>query len=327
MRDVADRVGVSITTVSLVLNGNTDSSRVSPETCRRVLDAAKDLHYSPNARARALRTGYTNVIGLYAGHGYVSVRLPFYSEIISGLQDGCEEVKKDLILHGIFHGTAPEDVYTELSDGRIDGLIVTMRPNHPLAKRFADSHLPVVAVADSLPEIPSVVVDDAEGSRLLAHHLFDRGHKRLAYVTGPAHPVSAIRRRNSFLEVASGLRMSVEERSLTAGMDAETAFLREVQSRAPAARPSAIACWNDTTAFQMLAACRRLGLAVPEEVAIVGFDGCTTQYGELWPLTTIHAPWAEVARLAVLHLDTLVKGGNVPLETILPVQLVVGQTT
>ena len=93
----------------------------------RVLRAAKELRYQPNARARAFRLGRTNVIGLYAGYGYINVRSPFFTEIVSGLQEGCEAVRKDLLLHGIFHGTSPDDIYLELADGHIDGATGTLR--------------------------------------------------------------------------------------------------------------------------------------------------------------------------------------------------------
>lgn len=326
MKDVADRAGVSVMTVSLVLRGSASRSRISQETCQRVLDAAKELRYLPNARGRALRSGYTNIIGLYAGHGFVNVRLPFFTEIVSGLQEGCEQVKKDLLLHGIFHGHTPEDIFTELADGRIDGLVVNMPPDDPLAQWLADSRFPVIAIADALPDIPSVVVDDAAGSRLLAEHLQSRGYRRGIYLSSEVRPVSTIRRRDAFLQRAAALGMAVEEIGAANGQRLDDGYLHALLAQAPRHEPTAIVCWNDTSAYEMLAYCRLNGIRVPEDVAIVGFDGCSTPHDSVWALTTVRAPWAEAARTAVLYLDTLLKGKSVPPETVLPVELIRGQT-
>jgi DNA-binding LacI/PurR family transcriptional regulator len=326
MKDVAERAGVSVMTVSLVLSGNTPGSRVSEETRRRVQEAARELRYRPNARARALRSGVTNIIGLYAGYGWLNVRLPFYTEIVSGLQDGCEEFKKALLLHGAFRGQTPEDIFTELADGRIDGLVVNMPADDPLAERLASSHFPVVAVADALPRIPSVVVDDAGGSRMLVEYLAGRGHQRLVYFSGETHPLSAVRRRDAFFAAAAERSLEVREICLAGETSLGEYFTRDLLPRDRRERPTALVCWHDGTAFSVLAYCRRYGLRVPEEVAVVGFNGCSTPMDGLWSLTTIRAPWAAAARTAVEYLNTILGGESVPRETVLPVEFIQGHT-
>ncbi len=324
MKDVAERAGVSAMTVSLALGG---SPRITEETRRRVLEVVKELQYSPNARGRALRSGFTNIIGLYAGFGSVNVRLPFYTEVVSGLQEGCEQVKKDLLLHGIFHGGDAADIFTELADGRIDGLVVNMPQDNPLAARLAESGFPVVAIADPLFHIPSVMVNDAEGSRLLVEHLQQRGHRRAAYLSSPARPISAVRRHEAFMQTAAQCGIAVEEVCYDGEAGRNHPFALNLLRRDPAHRPTAIACWNDQTAYEMLSECERHGVRVPDDVAVVGFDGTSTVYGSRGSLTTIRAPWAEVARTAVLYLDHLLKGEPVPQETVLPIEFVQGHTT
>jgi DNA-binding LacI/PurR family transcriptional regulator len=326
MRDVAEKAGVSTMTVSLVLNGNTGNSRVSPETCQRVLDAVKELRYLPNARGRALRSGYTNIIGLYAGHGFINVRLPFFTEIVSGLQEGCEQVKKDLLLHGIFHGTTTEDIFKELADGRIDGIVLNMPPDDPLVKRIAESQFPAIAVADPLPGIPSVIVNDSDGSRRLAEYLYARGHRRLMYLACRLPLISALRRQQAFFDTAAALGMEIEASDPDSRPYQGEGFLTEILSRDASQRPTALVCWSDYSAYELLARCRRNGIRVPDDIAIVGFDGCSSPHDTVWSLTTVRAPWAEVARTAVLYLDTLLKGEPVPRETVLPVELIPGHT-
>lgn len=314
---------MSTMTVSLALRGDKSRSRVSEATRQRVLDAAKALRYHPNARGRALRSGYTNVIGLYAGYGYVNVRVPFFTEVVSGLQEGCELFKKDLLLHGIFHGNTPEDIYTELADGRIDGLVVNIPADDPLAKRLTDVSFPVVAIAEPLTGVPSVVVDDAAGSRLLAQHLISRGYRRFVYVSRGLPAVNTIRRRDAFLEAAAEAGLEVEE---IPDPGSDGAFSRCLHSLDRQPRPAAVVFWNDSIAFQWLAKFRRHGIRVPEDIAVAGFGGSPTTDDGAWTLTTIRAPWAAAARLAVQYLNDQLEGRTVPPETVLPVELISGHT-
>ncbi len=326
MKDVAERAGVSLMTVSLALRDD-QTPRISPETRARVLVAAKELRYVPNARAKGLRSGVTNVIGLYAGYGYVNVRTPFFTEIVSGLQEGCELYGKDLLLHGTFRNRSVDEIYNELRDGRIDGLIVNMPATDPLAQQLVEAHFPVVAVADPLPGLPSVVVDDAAGGRLIAQHLVEKGHRRCLYARGGIEVISAVRRRSAFLQSAAQLGLEVEEMRLESAPDASQKVMKHWLSLPPRQRPGAVVCWNDTSAYDLLSLCRLEGLRVPEDVAVIGFDGCPTPYDDFWSLTTIRAPWAHVAQTAVEHLNALLQGQAVPSETVLPVELVAGQTS
>ena len=321
MRDVAERAGVSVMTVSLALRGGRDDKRVSPETLERVREVAAELGYTHNARARALRLGRTNVIGLYAGHGYVNVRIPFFTEVVSGLQEGCEEVKRDLLLHGVFHGTSEEAIMRELADGRIDGLIVTLPQTSSLVPLLANSSFAVVSIADDLPGVPSVVVDEADGARQIAEHLYGLGHRSVVYVTSAdGGIVSAETRMARFVEVADelGIRLFMVRPSAT-GI--------EVAQLAQSTGASAVVAWNDLSAFRLLSDWQRAGIRVPRDLSLVGFDGVPLPYGLPNPLTTVAAPWAEVAKTAVRLLDDHLNGRSVPSRTQLPVRLVAGTTT
>ncbi len=326
LKDVAERAGVSLMTVSLVLR-DAETPRVSPDTRARVLQAAKELRYVPNARAQVLRSGVTNVIGLYAGYGYVNVRTPFFTEIVSGLQEGCELFGKDLLLHGTFRNRSVDEIYNELRDGRIDGLIVNMPATSPLAQQLAEAHFPVVAVGDPLQGLPAVEVDNEAGGRFIAEHLMEKGHARCLYVSGSIEPISAQRRRGAFLGCALENGLEVQEMRLSSAPDASQELMNHWLSLEPQQRPSAVVCWNDTTAYDFLALCRQEKVRVPEDVAVIGFDGCPTPYNDFWSLTTVRAPWAHAAQTAVEHLNALLQGQTVPAETILPVEFVAGQTS
>jgi len=317
LQQVAARAGVSAMTASLALREPDGAKRMSPKTRERVVAAARELNYFPNARARALRLGRTNVIGLYAGHGFVNVRSPFFTEIVSGLQEGCEETRKDLLLHSTFHSRSSSDVLQELLDGRIDGLVVSMPPADPLSKLLPGCGFPVVAVADPLDGLPSVVVDDASAGRLIAEHLKSKGHRKALFVMSSTQPSSAVRRRDAFLESARGVGLCSAVWNLREG------GAKDLVGHARAAGITSLACWNDDAANDLLAECREMNIAVPEELAITGFDGCSTAGN----LTTVVAPWAEAARLAVHTLNSLLANESVQPEQVLPVHLHEGSTT
>src|SRR5579884_2493358 len=152
LNDVARRAGVSKMAVSVVINGSRSGTQVSQETRERILQAAKELQYRPNAVARSLARKRTNIVGFYNGYKGVDPRTLFMADVMSGLQYGCEAFRKDLLTHGSFRGTSVEDIYAELSNHMIDGLILYAPASDPLIPMLADSHLPVVAIVDPVPE-------------------------------------------------------------------------------------------------------------------------------------------------------------------------------
>jgi len=323
MRDVAEKAGVSVMAVSLALRSDGDAGRLAPETRERVRAVAAELGYVQNARARALRLGRTNVIGLYAGHGYTNVRLPFFTEVVSGLQEGCEQVRRDLLLHGVFHATSEGDIVRELADGRIDGLVVSVPFSSTLLMTLRDSGFPVVSLVDPQPGVPSVTVDDANGASQIADHLHELGHRKAVYVSSPdARIASAEKRLASFCARAQSLGIATD---IARPVDED--HRHGVVRQALANGATALACWNDVSAYGILSQCETAGVRVPDDLSVTGFDGVPLPYGLRSDLTTIEAPWAEAARLAVLRLDAMLNGEEVPALTTLPVRLAPGVTT
>lgn len=326
MKDVAQHAGVSTATVSAVLSGKDVHVRVSAETRARVLKVAQELSYRPHHSAQALRRKRTNVLGFYFGTDGVPTRTTFFSLLISGLQIGCGEWKQDLLVHGAFQGRTPEAILAELTDGRIDGLVLYASQHDALIEKLVGSDLPVICIADAVTDIPNVVVDDAGGMRLIVDHMRARGHRRFIYRDSIISLTSAERRKAAFLEEA-------QEHSLEyvtwANHDYQDAaqFLQELRETLPPdKRPTCAVCWNDLSAYFLMDACRRLGLCVPEDMAVSGFDGLPTLPGSMTELTTIQAPWEEVGRKAIDLLIQRLEGCPIPSETVLPTTLQVGNT-
>ena len=326
MSDVARIAGVNRVTVSVALSGKPSNTRISEATRQRILEVAKELGYQPNARALALRRNRTDIIGYYAGYK-PDLHDAFTAEVINGLQSICQPHRKDLLIFGDFEDRTTDEIYAALANGKIDGLVMIPSPNKPLINTLADSHLPVVAIADGLPDFASVVVDDAAGSRLLAEHLASRGHRRILYRTDMYSHTSAVRRLAVFQESAAARGMTVTATTpgdWSAGLSArEEALLMAVGDE----RPTAAACWSDSSAYALLEACQRLGIRVPEDLAVVGFDGIRAKVRPARQLTTIRAPWEQVAIKAVEMLLALMDGKEVPQEVVFPVELIVGDTT
>ncbi len=313
--------------VSAALSGTNGSTKLSDSTRERIKEAAETLGYTPNAIARSLRRQKTDVIGFYFGHGQFTARLPFLAEIIGGIQEGCAQHKQDLLLHFIMGGRSLEDVYSSCMSGQIDGLIVLAPPGDPLIALLQGGDLPVMAVVDAIQDIPSVVADDLLGAQLIAEYLHAKGHKKVIYRSlEKLHLVSAVRRRDAFLEAATRLNMSVEECELPQvtlpGDSRITSWLcNEVEER-----PTAVICWNDEAGYDLLHHCHRHKVKVPEDLAIIGFDGLSTPLESMLVLTSVRAPWAEVARTAVELLCSRIAGKEVAKETVLPVQMLIGTT-
>jgi DNA-binding LacI/PurR family transcriptional regulator len=269
----------------------------------------------------------TGVIGFHNGFGYVNARNTFLSEILGGLHEGCEQHGKDLLLHGLYKERSAEAIYQELSNGKIDGLVLLTPPDTELVQILASSRLPAVAVADRVPTLASVLIDDAQGAKMQAQHLYERGHRHILYRRALWSEASIDVRFQAFAEAAQQLGMKVTEGFARDRMhvlsDDEERLLHDSSSQ----RPTAAVCWVDGAAFELLSYCAKQGIRVPDNLAVVGFNGIEVEGVDPSYLTTIRAPWALVAQTAVKLLVTLIGGTEVSPETILPVELIAGQTT
>lgn len=325
-KTIARELQLSQPTVSRILSGD-PRHRVAAETKQRVLDTAQRLGYQPNAVARSLRRGRTGIVGLYTNHDY-DARNDFLGTIIGALQRCCEARGLDLLLHSGRGGRSAEEIYAKLRDGRVDGLILHANADDPLAEMLSRSPLPVVTIADRLPFLPSVTCDDAGGIRLVMAFLRERGLRRFVFLAPEEQLTSVERRREAFeaemvcfgVPPADWIILRVEE-------DGYEAALARIQAFAP---PCAVVCWCDRAAYHLLRVCRRLGVAVPEALSVVGFDGLLSDTVPVWDLVTVSCPWGEVAAQALDLLMARIEsppGASAPNDEIcLPVRFSLGNT-
>jgi DNA-binding LacI/PurR family transcriptional regulator len=323
-KDIARELGLSQSTVSRILNGD-DRHRVSLKTRERILSAAQRLDYQPNALAQSLRRGRTNVVGLYTSHRY-DARNDFLAEILGGLQLACARHRLDLLLHCGYPGRTPDDTFNALRDGRMDGLFLHTSPDDPLVARLSASDMHVVALADPLPNLPAVTCDDVSGMQQIVATAWEYGYRRFAFLAPEFRLASVERRREGWQREMQARNVAQPDaRILRVPVEDAHVVLEDLLAWGDD-HPIAVACWNDRTAYSLLRACIARGVSVPEKIAVTGFDGFLDDKLPARRLTTVGCPWVDVAVQAVDLLVRSIGGETVPIETLLPVTLLSGDT-
>lgn len=325
--DVARHAGVSKGAVSFALNGR---AGVSAETRQRILDSAAELGWSPSHRARALSTKRAFSLGMVIARDPDLLGAdPFFPTFIAGVEKVLAERDQTLVLQVVTSPAAEEAGYRRLArDGRVDGVfVVDLRQDDPRIALLEEIGLPAVTL--NRPDVPSpfpaVILDDRPGIAACVAHLVELGHTRIAHVAGPDVFLHGKNRREAFEQAVreAGLEPTVVDGDFTAGggRDATHHLLTGGDP------PTAIVFANDVMALSAIAVAAELGVRIPEELSITGYDD-TTLAGYVHPaLTTVRADarsWGEVAATALLALID----GQVVADTTLPsAELVLRRST
>lgn len=296
VKDVAQAAGVSVGTVSNVLNR---PDKVAPDTVARVHEVIERLGFVRNDAARQLRAGRSRSIGLVV----LDSANPFFAEVARGAEERAAAEGLSVLLGNSDQNRARERGYLDLfREQRVNGVLLT--PTDLADPVLAQAGIPLVLVDGELPggEVPSVAVDDIEGGHLAAAHLLSLGHRRLAFVGGPLTIRQVADRlegaRRALAEVPEATLEVIEQGALTvlAGRDAG-----ERIAQCPAAeRPDAVFCANDLLAVGVLQGTAILGeVRVPADVAIIGYDDIDFAQSTVVPLTSIRQPAREIGATAV----------------------------
>lgn len=327
LKDVAAHAGVSIKTVSNVVN---DWPYVSDETRQKVLDAIQEVGYRPNHMARSLVTGKTRTVGVLIP----DIANPFFGTAIRGCEDVLFDGEYSLFLCNTNEVLEREQYYLDLLLSRgVDALIIwgTRIACHELEQIIGLS-IPFVTVElDSDPcnaNHISINVDNINGAFQAVGHLAQLGYQHIAHLGGPRRRLTANRRMEGYRQALDyhGLPfrpelVSVSPPTIQAGFRAALECLRNY-------RPDAIFCYNDLMALGAMIAARELGLEIPKDLAVVGFDDIVIAALTEPPLTTMRIQQYNLGRLTGrLVLDSLEKK-TPPSQTILfPVELQVRESS
>ena len=313
--DVARAAGVHISTVSRVINGRGEVS-VRPETRQRILTAAHELQYRPNAIARGLRLATTGTLGLLVP----SLRNPVNSPIVRGAFNRAWERNFVLVLaEDTGESEAAEDAYERLvEEGRIDGLLIqSARLDNPHLDSFSSGPVPCVFMDRAHPGSGrNVTMRDADAGRMVAEHFLDLGHRSLAHLAGPLELDTVARRREGFVELARAAGATPIVVPAVLSEEAGYAAMHELLEHP--ARPTAVFMANINQALGAVAAVRERGIRVPEELSLVCHDDDPVCGFLDAPLTAMRMPLHELGSTAVDVLLEQVEGAerrNVVIET------------
>ncbi len=316
IKDVAARGGVSKTAVSYVLSGRETGVRISEETRRRVLAAAQDLGYHPNALARGLARRQTDTLALVMQFPSVfSGWSGFTNELMHGATDAATALGFDLMLHTKGLGSASQDA-AALTDGRADGALLLRDQDDPLPVCLAERGFPFVQIfsrpAEDSSQAYFVDCDNVAGAFLAVDYLWSLGHRRIGHLSGSPHSAAAADRLRGWQDAltAHGVVPSPEwECGMTyAGSD----FSPFIAMMSRPDSPTAIFAWSDDVAVRAIRVLSELGRRVPEDVSVLGFDG-TQMCDHTTPrLSSVRQPVYEMAVRGVETLAALLRREPLP---------------
>jgi LacI family transcriptional regulator len=323
LEDIGRMAGVSRSTVSRVVNGEPS---VRPEVRERVESVIRETGYTPNAAARSLVSNRTGVIGLVIPSRVHSLfEDPYFARLIQGITFGSNEAGVTLSLFVAQTEQEETELFPRVVEsGFLDGVIITAtRMGDPLVARMASRQLPVVMVGrPDLEGVSYVDVDNCDGSRQGARHLVGLGAGRIGMIGAPTTTTAGADRLEGFLTGLRELDHLPDPDLIVEGDFSESsghAAMHVLIDRGV----DAVFVASDTMALGALRAARDRGVRVPEDVAVVGFDGFSGSQNSVPQLTTIEQPVTETARRAVEVLLELVSGEQAsPTSTVLPVRLV-----
>lgn len=310
INDVAKAASVGKVTVSYVLNGRAGEVGISTETAERVIEAARQLDYRPNGVARMLARKRSDAIAVVFQHAYYfSVDSAFRNEAMHGVCEECVEHGLDVMLH-TKPTDDPIDEANALSDGRVDGVLMLRDQGDPTLAALVERNFPVVLFFSRSddPRVSFVDCDNFMGGKLAGSHLISLGHKVLGMVVGSSHSVDSSDRFHGFRSVleAAGLSLPLER---VVRIENATASFEELEEMMKAPnRPTALFVWSDDVAFECIRVLRGMGLQVPRDISVVGFDSTAACNRVDPPLTSVRQPIADMARKATQVLTARVQG-------------------
>jgi LacI family transcriptional regulator len=334
IKDVAKKAGVSITTVSFVLNNRPDVA-ISEEVRRRVAEAARDLDYHPSAMAAGLAGRRTRNVGLVFGPGDASISNPFYSFVAEGFfREVIDHGFNVLVtrMEGAYEGIASLPKFVR--EKNVDGVVLVAHAEPDMVEDLRRRKLPLVLV-DNYPAIEGadcVHIDNRQGGYLAAQHFLRLGHRHIHLLT-----VRTQGKRPSILEREEGFKRCLEEAgvrltrenvlecddlSFFQARDRAGAFLKGLR------KPAALFAVNDEMASGVLRATAEAGRKVPDELSVMGFDNIIMSNYTVPPLSTISVAKEHMGRMAASRLLQLIETKEKSFRRELaPVELIVRAST
>lgn len=324
MRDVANKAGVSIQTVSAIINGKPG---ITHETTARVQSVIKELGYRPYTIARSLRTGQTQTIALIVSDIYN----PSFSTIASAAEDVAHSFGYNLIIYNTHDNPEREAIYiNKVAQAWMDGVIIAPIGDQTTGlETLRNEAIPAVAI-DRIPkgyEGPSVTFNNFKAGQVAARHLLELGHCAMAHISGPMNLHISQERLDGFVaeidrQCAQPVAVQTGDWTCASGYSAMKSILNGKD------RPTAVFTANDRMAIGAMQAICDSGLAVPADISIVGVDDIEVSAFQTPPLTTVRQSFPEMASICVhLLIDLLQRKTPEQTQIVIEPNLVIRKST
>ncbi|MCA9903803.1 MAG: LacI family DNA-binding transcriptional regulator [Anaerolineae bacterium] len=326
-KDVAQRAGVSRSTVSYVLNDQDDLKiAISDETRQRVMSAIAELGYEPDARAQSLRSGHTNIVGVIIP----VIQNPFFWQILAGISEGLQEARYSLHLtHHPLDIQQEANTIRQLTRQPVDGFILLAAAKYlppRLTNYLRKSGRPVVEITAAKAEFDHVVHTYSTGTREPMDHLLQLGHQRIGFIYGISKDVQGFDRLLIYREILEEAGLQTYEAHC--GESLEEAYEVAYNLLGQAERPTALLVINDLLAIAVIRAANDLGLTVPGDVSVAGFDDIPFSSFISPRLTTVSGMAEDSGREAVRLLLKRFEEPELPQQvTTAEVKLIVREST
>ena len=332
IRDVAKKSGLSVSTVSLVLN---EKSSVAKETREKVQKVIAELNYHPQRSARGLASKSSGNIGFILTDDHFNVAEPFYTRVFLGTEFEARKHNYYVLLTTVAPTVrATKEMPRFLLEHNVDGVIIAGKIGAPWIEFVRERNLPIVMVDYEIPRhrLSTVTMDNRTGARLVVEHRLSLGHTKIGFIGGDIEHPSIAERYHSYCDTlhSHGIEIQASWKSInepdTRVEDGYLAAKRLLSNGAK--RPTAVFAANDAMALGCMKYCKEAGLCVPEPVAIVGFDNIEAGLLVEPRLTTVNVHREEMGAMAVRRLVEMMRDKtNVMVTTTTQVELVVRESS
>ena len=329
IEDVAREAGVSIATVSRFVNGS--ASGVSAKTGARIQAATDRLGYVPNLAARSLKTGRSRLIGVLLAN----IAHPYWSVVLSGVEEACQRANYSVIVSSAGDRADVEHRYLQtFLEQRVDGILFNPAHAEPgLVSAWGKLTIPVVTLDRTLPGLPFALVamDNALGTTLAVEHLLGLGHRRIGFISWrPGSLSNRQERLQGYADALAAAGIALDRRLIRFAEDGWSDGVNQtLDLLAEPDPPTAILSASSMLNLQVLAAIKRRGLRVPDDISVVGYDDSPWDPLLDPPLTTVATPAHRLGITATERLiDAIDRGGELAADELrLAPELAVRQST
>lgn len=324
LRDVAQLAGVSYQTVSRYIN---DHPNVSPKARQAIQKAIAELNFRPNKMAQALNTGRSKTLQI------ISFDLDYFTYLLPGLIKTSHELEYQTGLAIVIDASSDAElnaVMDNLSGRAIDGFIwLALLQSHTaehLSKICGNTPYVIIG-ANPGPETPSVVIDQAYGVQVAMQHLYNLGHRRIAEISGWVQSYDGHARHQAYLQFIKDNHLP-DPIWTEGGFGFESGYQGVKQLLQQHEKFTALMCGNDKTAIGAIAALHEMGLRVPQDVSVVGFDDVASSAYSFPPLTSVRQDFDTLSKQAMEYLVSMIENPGTPVhQRVLYPQLVVRNST